>query len=137
MNDITAAIGINQIAKVPGYISRRNEIHDLYQSGLQNIEELILPSEIDSHSKSSYYFYTIKTDYRDELAKFLLEHDIYSTFRYWPLHKMKLFNSLNSVLPSTEQVSRTALNIPLHQSLSNDEVEYIIETIRQFFRERH
>ena len=136
MNDITAAIGVNQIEKVPGYISRRNEIHGLYQSGLKNIEGLILPSEIDSHSKSSYYFYTIKTSYRDELAKFLLEHDIYSTFRYWPLHKMKLFNSFNSVLPATEQLSRTALNIPLHQSLSDDEVNYIIKTIRQFFIER-
>jgi aminotransferase len=42
--------------------------------------------------KSSYYFFWIQTKYRDELAKFLLNKGVYTTFRYWPLNKIELFS---------------------------------------------
>jgi aminotransferase len=65
------------------------------------------------------------------LARYLVENGIYCTFRYYPLHLVKYFN-VNVNLPNAELINETALNIPLHQNLTNDDVEKIVNAIRGF-----
>jgi dTDP-4-amino-4,6-dideoxygalactose transaminase len=135
MNDITAAIGNVQLEKLPSFIQKRQELDMLYRTELQDIEDLMLPPIPDFDYESSYYFFWIQTEKRDELAKYLLENDVYCTFRYWPLHKIELF-SQNCVyeLPGSEVATATTLNLPLHQSMTESDVKHITLLISNFFK---
>ena len=75
--------------------------------------------------------YYVQVNNRDEFAKYLREKDIYTTFRYYPLHWVKYYDD-NSDLPNTETAANTTLCLPLHQSLSFDDVNQVIEAIRNY-----
>ena len=133
MNDLSSAIGVEQLKKLPRFIARRKEIHAQYDRELGALGWLSTPPPLPSYCESSYYFYWIQTqpETRDSLAKYLKERDIYTTFRYFPLHWVKHYAAKCS-LPGSEQAARSTLCIPIHQGLSDDEVGRIVESVRQF-----
>lgn len=135
MNNISGAIGIAQLEKLPGFLARRSEIDRRYREELEGLEWLKLPPPVPSDCRSSYYLFWVQTEYRDLLAQYLKDNGVYTTYRYWPLHKVKLFAEAagrTPHLPGAEEASRCTLNIPLHQSLSDDDVAEIIRLIRKF-----
>lgn len=134
MNDITAAMGLEQLKKLPSFIQRRHKIHDMYMEGLKDISWLMLPPEMKDYQTSSYYFYHIQVegDDRDQLAKYLRDNDIYTTFRYYPLHWVEFYGHSDESYPDAEWAANHTLCLPIHHSLSDDEVSYIIERIRNY-----
>jgi len=134
MNDIAASIGLVQLGKLDSFIKRRKEIWNIYQKELAGITSLVLPPEPLDGCEGSYYLYWLKiTDgRRDELAKYLVDNGVYCTFRYHPLHLVKFYDSKES-LKNAEEISETALNIPMTQNLSDDEIEKIIYHVKKFF----
>jgi aminotransferase len=133
MNDMASAIGVEQLKKLPHFIAHRKKIHAYYNQTLADIKWLQLPPEIPAHVGASYYFYWIQTraEIRDRLAKYLRENGIYTTFRYYPLHWVKYYDTVVS-LPNSEEAAETTLCIPIHQSLSNQDLEKIVDCIHQF-----
>ncbi len=131
MNDIAAGIGLEQLGKLSGFIRRRGQLYQLYDNGLLDTP-CFLPSSIPPNTEQSFYFYWIQTPKRDELAYHLREQGIYTTFRYWPLH---LAYKTGDSLPNAEKAARETLLLPLHCGLSDDDVSYICEKVREFFNE--
>jgi aminotransferase len=134
INDMQAAIGIEQLKKIDSQLIRRKLIHDMYTNTLEKLGWLNAPDKIPTNYESSYYMYHIQTKDkkdRDKLAKYLRDKGIYTTFRYYPLHWVKYFNS-DVKLPNTEYAANHTLCIPLHQSLSDDDVQLIISSIKEF-----
>ena len=131
MNDISSAIGVAQLKKVDSFIAKRKEITNIYNEEFKNLDWLLTTPELDHGNESSYYFYWIQTPYRDQLAKYLRSNDIYSTFRYYPLHLVPYYNC-NKDFPMSTKVSNETLCIPLHQSLSESEVQKVINSIKSF-----
>jgi aminotransferase len=81
----------------------------------------------------SYYMYWLRiAKDRDGLAKHLHEKGIYTTFRYFPLHLVKHYRS-NVRLPNAERMNEVALNIPLHQNITDDEMQHIVSSVKEFF----
>lgn len=136
MNDIASAIGVEQLKKLPGFIDSRKDIHEYYDRALTQLHWLRLPPKIPSYSRSSYYFYWIQMqpDLRDRLARYLREKKIYTTFRYYPLHWVK-FYGVETKLPNAEDAAQSTLCIPIHQSLSRNDLDYIVGCIHDFSKE--
>ncbi len=123
MNDIAAGIGLEQLKKLPQYIERRIYLNSFYNGMLGiSIDRDLLDD--------SFYFYWIQTPKRDELACYLKEQGIYTTFRYWPLH---LAYKTGDSLPNAEKAAREALLLPLHCGLSDDDVEFVCEKVKSFY----
>lgn len=139
MNDVTAAMACEQLKKLPGFIARRKEISDMYDKLLGDLEWLDLPQPIQEGCTSTYYFYHIQVranDHRDLLAKFLRENGVYTTFRYFPLHRVPYyiehFDINDADFPNANYASDHTLCIPVHQSLTNEEVELVASLIRKY-----
>ena len=134
MNNVTGAMGCVQLRKLDSFIARRKEIFDKYFEQLGKLNWIKVPPIVDFDNISSYYFFWIQTDYRDKLAKYLLDNGVYTTFRYWPLHKVKFFQEFNvdNAYPNTDYIASHTLNLPLHQGLSDEDVEKIIKLIMEF-----
>jgi aminotransferase len=130
MNNISASLGISQLKKLDDFIEKQNWIWDQY---LQNIKNnwISFPDSPKENTKEAGYFFWIYSKHRDKIANYLKKHGIFSTFRYYPLHKTKLYSNTQS-LPNTDNFYETALCIPCHKNLSKPQINYIISKINEF-----
>jgi len=135
MNDIAGAIGNEQIKKLPDFLDRREKIARIYREGLSSLDWLILCPEPKDYVKEVNYMFWIQTKHRDELARFLLWKGVYTTFRYWPLHRITYFKAKGS-FPGADYACTHTLNLPIHQAMSIEDVDKVIESIKDFGR-RH
>lgn len=126
MNDIAAGIGLEQLKKLDGFVKRRIEIYSMYDDALYSTSLGLPPKPV-----VPTYFFWVQTPQRDELARFLRANLIYSTFRYWPLHYV--FRTGDS-LPGAEWAANNTLLLPLHQGLTDDQVQFICETVIKFYK---
>lgn len=134
LNNIAGAIGISQIKTVGEKISRRQKIVDQYNKLLCEFPQLTLPPNTPEYINSCPYFYWIQLNNRDNLANHLKESGVYTTFRYWPLHNVRLFGLESRFdLSGSDYARDHTLNLPLHESLTERDVEYIVDKIRDFF----
>lgn len=131
MNDISSSIGLSQLNKIDSFLSRRKEITEIYNDEFKNLSWINSTPTLKEGCESSYYFYWIQTENRDKLAKYLRQNDVYTTFRYYPLHLVP-FYEYSEELPISTKVSNETLCIPLHQSLSNEDVNRVVDLIKNF-----
>ena len=133
MNDVTAAIALEQLKKLPMFMEKRSAVHNAYNDNLADLGWMDLPLPLPEGSVSSFYFYHIqvKNGKRDELARFLREAGVYTTYRYFPLHRVPHYG-LDGSFPGADYVADNSLCLPIHQSLSESEVQFIIDKVREF-----
>ena len=89
---------------------------------------------IPEYCTSSYYFYQIqiKNGKRDDLAKYLRENGIYTTYRYFPLHRVKGYGITEGHFINADYAADHTLSLPMHQSLSQSDLELIVQKIIEF-----
>jgi len=130
--NVNAAIGLPSVTQLNKKIERRQDIRTKYLNVLEDMGGISVLSQENSNISYSNYFFSIQTERRDELAIFLKENGVYSTFRYFPTHRIPFFAKYSTDCPNCDIFSNTSLNIPIHESLSDEDVEKIVTTIRDF-----
>lgn len=133
-DDISASIGLAQLKKLDELQKYRKYIWNIYQDEFAKLTWLNIPRDADSNERHSYftYFIRLNNDMRDDLAGYLYEKGVYTTLRYQPLHMIPIYNSTHLKLKNSELLNETGLNIPLHPNLSEDDIGYIVKTIKEF-----
>lgn len=133
MNDVTAAMALEQLKKLPGFIARRHEISEIYNERLKDLTWLDRPPVLPEYCEHTYYFYHIqvKKGARDDLAKFLRDRDVYTTFRYFPLHRVTAYG-INDGFPNADYAADHTLCLPVHQSLTDEEVNLVCDLIHEY-----
>jgi dTDP-4-amino-4,6-dideoxygalactose transaminase len=137
LNDIAASIGLVQLKRFEEIVSVRERVIEYYLENLRPIEQINLPYEKMLASSSVPYLFWIQTERRTELANFLLKNEIYTSFRYLPLHRQKLFQMHSVIdrvkLNGTNFAADRTLNLPLHGNLKQDQLNFICTKISEFF----
>lgn len=137
MSDILSAVLYGQFEELEIINNKRKVIYTLYYEGLaplQNKGVLRLPF-IPEYSTPNYHMFYIllnSEEERDYLMNKLRERDIYSVFHYVPLHNSSMGKRLGykkGDLPLTEDLSSRLLRLPMHTSLSNNDIEYVVKNI--------
>lgn len=131
--DVQAVIGIEQMKKLPDRILRKREIGLLYHNLLSNIKEVEL-IETD-YFQTSPWFFDILVEQRTELMTFLQNKGIGTREFYPPLHSEPAYG-YNLTFPVTEEITKKGLWLPSSITLSNEEVEYIVNCIGEFYQKK-
>jgi dTDP-4-amino-4,6-dideoxygalactose transaminase len=131
MNDVAAAIGLAQLEQLPDFLRQRREIAATYDSQLAEIPWLTVPDRRDPQGAVFYYWIQVSPGLRDRLATHLLQHDVYTNFRYWPLHMTRMYGG-EGMFPGAESAAMSTLLLPVHQGLTDREVERVVDAIRAF-----
>ena len=137
MTDIAAAIGLEQLKKIDSFNAKRIENAKCLNEGLKDIEAIETPVLKDG-CKHVYHQYTIKIKdgKRDELSDYLIENGIGNGIYYpIPLYNQVLYKELgyNQALPVTDEIVEEVLSLPIHAKLTQEDLDYIIKTIKEFF----
>lgn len=137
MTDLEAAFNLAQFYKANTFIERRQEIAELYIQNLTGIKHITVPEFNEDHL---YTQFIVKVDKnRDGFARELKKEGINTGLTYIPLHlltyykqKYKLkITAYGNALNTYGQI----LSLPMYPSLSNEEVIYICDTIKQIAKE--
>jgi len=137
MTDIAAAIGLCQLEKLEDFNKKRIENARFLTERLSKIKGLI-PPYVRPNAKHVFHQYTVRItgDFavpRDELRKRLLDKGI-GTEVYYPLpvHKQPLYRNLgyNDHLPNSEMAAGEVLSLPVHPSLTKEDLENIVRAIQ-------
>ena len=138
MSSITAALGISQLRKLETLISKRRKNSIYLSSKLKKCSEITLPLDYKNH-KNVFQLYTIRIrgkNLRNNLMKFLEKRGIMSKIFFEPVHLSKFYSkNMNKKisLPVTEKISQQVLTLPMYPSLTKNEINFISDTINEFF----
>ena len=127
MTDIHAAIGRVQLAKVDAWTRRRQANAAFLSAHLEGVT----PPPVAATAAHVYHQYTIRvTDDRDGLATALREeYQIGSGLFYpTPSHRLAPFH-VDIDLPETTRAASECLSLPVHPSVTNDDLERIVVAV--------
>lgn len=134
MAELQAAFLVAKMARIDDWNDRRTVLADRLLAGLAEAG-VGLPRTYPGHNNTWHQF-TILHPRRDGLMAFLKEHEIDSGIYYpVPLHMHAPyagFGKGEGSLPITERVSRECLSLPIHQHLSEEQIDHVANTIRSF-----
>lgn len=119
LDNIQAAILNVRIAHLDGMLARRQEIAEMYLHGLGGV--VGLPTNTTGRVWQDF---VITLDDRDGLHAFLTENGIETLKNGYPMPLPKL--------PLSGEYESRSLRLPCNDVLSNEEVEYVIEKIKEF-----
>lgn len=128
MCDIEAAILREQFKKLDLYVQRRNEVALRYSQKLSSVFQVQV---IPNYCTSNYFFYGIMVspEKRNQMAEFLIENGI--VVKCWTaIHQQELWKKQG--LPNATLISDSIILLPIHNRITNDEVDYIIEKCLEF-----
>ncbi len=128
MDEMSAAILSVKLKYLDHDNRIRQHIADRYIAGIRN-EKIILPPATGVH-----HVFPVLTPQRDELQVFLKQNGIQAIIHYpIPPHRQECYPEWNSLsLPITERIHSEELSLPLNQAMTDEEVNYIIETINKW-----
>jgi perosamine synthetase len=135
MNDLSAAIGLAQLKKLPEFNRRRGEMIQKYMDGIKGIEGIkpLLPFEPQNYV---YQMFGIRAEKRNELMIYLKVKGIATGCHYTPLSIQPLFKPYGKNCPFVEKEVDKFITLPLHADLTETEVKFIIGNIKSFSNER-
>jgi dTDP-4-amino-4,6-dideoxygalactose transaminase len=138
MSEIQAAIGIVQLEKLPAFVAKRRENAVHLSEVLSKTDKLCLPSEPEG-GKHSWYLYTVRlyngtesnrNRILDELHKKGIGAEAYYVN---PVHQMPFYHSNFGArkLPETEKAAKQVFSLPIHPSVTPEQVDFIGKTVLQ------
>ncbi|CUT00216.1 DegT/DnrJ/EryC1/StrS family aminotransferase [Candidatus Kryptobacter tengchongensis] len=137
LDTIQAGILLVKLKYLDIWNERRIEIAKRYNGAFKDVGDIVIPYS-EPYNKHIYHQYTIRTKHRDELAQFLKEKGIQTAVHYpIPLHLQRAFSNLGykqGDFPISERCSKEVLSLPMFPELKDEEIDYVIESIREFFK---
>lgn len=128
MNDITAAILSVQIGRMGELQQQRRHIAYQYNNRLRSVPIVGAQDRMDLQS---WHLCVIKSDNRDQLARYLADKKIQTGVHYRPLHLHTLF-ARSPPLPVAEREWQRILSLPMHPGLTSREIDFVCESILEF-----
>ncbi len=119
------------------WTEQRRRVARRYGELLRGVGDIVLPKEMP-YAKHVYHLYVIQTSKRAELQKYLADKGIGTGLHYpIPLHLQKCFASMGhreGDFPVSERLSKQCLSLPMFAELTDQQIEYVTDCIRDFFR---
>jgi dTDP-4-amino-4,6-dideoxygalactose transaminase len=134
LTDIQAAIGIEQLKKIPALVKRRREIAARYQEELSGIDWLILPQE-PAYCRTNWQSFQVRVKKgaplgRDALMQYLLDKGVATRRGVMNSHQELPYRNYRWNLPNSVQAADSGLILPLFAALTDRQQEKVISLLR-------
>ena len=135
MDDIRAAIAIEQLKKLPGDLETRLAVRKRYVDCLSKAEGLVIPFADNTEFVSNYIFPVVlkngSKERRDKLREYIHAAGIQTSVHYPSIHRFSIYKDYGAVLPKTEYVSDCEFTLPMYAALTAEQVDFICDTVEK------
>jgi len=139
MPSMIAALGVSQLKRIEKLIKMRQKNAHFLSSKLKKFSGITLPSE-PKDSKHVFQLYSIllsNSNKRNSLMNYLTKKGIMSKVYFEPINKTDFYKKIKfkqSNLQNTDDISGRILSLPMYPSLSQNELQYMVNSISEFFK---
>lgn len=134
LDELQAAFLAAKLPSLEKMNEERRRIANRYLEGIKN-PEVTLPFVPDA-CVPVWHIFGIRTNRRDELEKWLNEHEIGTNKHYpIPIHLQECYKDLGfkeGDFPIAEEISKTELSLPLFYGMTEEQIQFVIDTINEF-----
>jgi len=141
MTDISAALGISQLARVEEFNARRAELAARYTERLEEVDE-ILPLSVPAYPmKHAWHLFIVRLDTdkaglsRDDLMRELKQRNIGTGLHFRAVHLQKYYTESmgmrRGMLPNTEWNSDRICSLPLFPEMTYNDVDDVVNAIKE------
>lgn len=141
MSEVHAAIGIEQVKRMKGFLAKRKENYEILSAGLRELPELTLFKSSHGDFVSSYFCHAILlsgklTSDRSKIIKYLNEHGV-GTSIYYPRPVAHLsyyrdkYRYKGNEYPVARRISESSIALPVGPHLHQDDMQYIVSTLKE------
>lgn len=142
MTDVVAGIGLAQMKRYSGLLSRRKEIITTYDAVFRPLGIETLNHYTSEHQSSGHLYITrvpgITLEQRNEIIIKMAEEEIACNVHFKPLPMMTAYKNLGFTIvdyPNAYQRFANEITLPLHTKLTDEEVNYIIKKYTEIVKQ--
>lgn len=139
LDDIRAAIAIEQLKKLQGDLKARIKVREQYVERLSKISGIAIPFADNTEFVSNYIFPVILLDStkerRNKVREYIHSAGIQTSVHYPAVHKFSTYVNLGACLPQTEYVTDNEITLPMFALLTTEEISLICETLKNALHE--
>ncbi len=139
MDDIRAAIAIEQLKKLPIDLNTRIKVRQHYVERFSKIEGVAVPFTDNTEFTSNYIFPVIllhsTKEHRDKIRDYIHAAGIQTSVHYPAVHQFSTYKELGAVLPQTEYVTNNEITLPMYAALTHEQVDFICDTFEKALQE--
>ncbi len=139
MDSLQAAVLQVKLRYLAEWNKKRTEKAVLYSQYFKGVEEVILPS-VPEYARPAWHLFVIRVPDHLGMQKYLQENGIGCGFHYkYPLHLQPAFSTAGykrGNFPVTEKVMNEIISLPMYPELSEDQIRYVVETVKVFLRKK-
>ena len=136
MDEMSAALGLSQMARLESLLNARQQVADWYRKALENLEEVETQVLVPSTTRVSWFVYVIRlkpTVDRDQFANFLAGKGVPVRPYFSPIHLQpymrQMFGTQPGDFPITEDLGKRSLALPFSGVMSHEDVLYVSQCI--------
>lgn len=133
LDDIHAAIAIEQLKKLPGDLEARLAVRARYVERLSQIANVVVPFADNTEFVSNYIMPIVITkgtvENRDKMREAIHEASIQTSVHYPAIHRFSIYKDYGAVLPQTEYVTDHEITLPMYAALTMEQVDFICDTV--------
>ena len=135
LDDIHAAIAIEQLKKLPGDLETRLAVRARYVERLSEIKNVVVPFADNTEFVSNYIMPIVLTkgtaEERDKIREAIHAAGIQTSVHYPAIHRFSIYKEYGAVLPQTEYVTDHEITLPMYAALNMEQVDFICDTVDQ------
>ena len=133
MDDIRAAIAIEQLKKLPNDLKKRNHVRQRYIERLNDVKGVEVPFADNKEFVSNYIMPIVLTKgdaaYRDAVREKIHAAGIQTSVHYPAIHRFSIYKDYPALLPQTEYVTDHEITLPMYAALTDEQVDFICNTL--------
>lgn len=141
MTDIMASLGLVQMRRYRVMEERRKEIIEMYNRGLEGAPVSVLEHFGENYT-SSGHLYLVRLNGRtreecNEIIMKMADEGIATNVHYKPLPMLSAYKNIGFDIkdyPNAYALYENEITLPLHTKLTNEDVEYIINTFKKYVK---
>ena len=136
LDSLQAVVGNHMIKKFEKITERRIDVAHIYDRELSKLSSTTVPDR-PSNERHVFHLYMLLVENRDNLLEYLNKNDIEAKIHYpLPLHLQEASAKLGykeGDFPVAEAQAKALITLPAHPYLTDDEVNYTIEKVKEFY----
>lgn len=134
LDEIRAAIGIEQLRKLPGFNAQRKELVERYRLLITKKLPQVRVPFAERNSDSSYHIFPVllpgNEEARNNILRSMAERGIQCSMHYRPIHQFSAYEDAAANVPITDRIASSILTLPLFPSLSDAQMDMVVDGLQ-------